>query len=85
MDRTTKDRLLFVLHRAWVESRLLSREGNSEQAEELADLMEIVRGIIAHDKEDELDMLREGLAAYTKKFESRFDYLACLEAEPPAF
>ena len=83
MNSEIKHRLLFVLHRAWIESRLLSRQGNCEQAEELADLMEIVPGIIAYQKEEDLKILKEGLAAYVKRFESRFDYPAALELEPP--
>lgn len=84
MSDSTKQRLLYILHRGWVEARLLAMKGDNKQAEELADMLEIVPSIIAFDKIEDLVLLRQSFQDYSAKFASRFDYSALLDSDPPS-
>jgi hypothetical protein len=83
MSDSIRQRLLFILHRGWVEARLLAMKGDNKQAEALADMLEIVPAIIAFNKDDDLAMLRQSFAEYSAKFASRFDYHVLLDTEAP--
>jgi hypothetical protein len=56
----------------------------AEQARAIADLMEVVPGIIAFEKVDQLRILESELSKYGRKFSSRFDYASYLTREAPA-
>ncbi len=83
MNVESKNRLLYMMHRAWVESRLLAQSRNSAQSEDLADVMELVPGIIAFENDEELAALRTYLIEYTAKYVTQFDYHSYLDRDPP--
>jgi hypothetical protein len=59
-------RLLYVLHRGWVEARNCTL--NAQQEFDLADAMHNIPGFLADWKDEYLEMIREDLRAYQKKY-----------------
>jgi hypothetical protein len=78
-------RLLFILHRALVESRLLAQAGRAQQVLDLADALEPLPGWMAAWKDEYLDAIRSNLETYAKKYPSAFCYLDFIDRyEPPS-
>ena len=80
-------RLLYILHRGWVEARLLAMAQRAEQLQKLADALEPIPGYLLRGPEDCLDLIRFNLGLYEEEYRGRcFDYLAILDqAEVPEF
>jgi hypothetical protein len=79
-------RILFILHRAFVEMRLLGSAGANIQVQDLSDALEVVPGWLTAWQDDYLDILKENLKAYQSKYPNAFDYLGFIEKyDPPAF
>ena len=79
-----RKRLLYILHRAFVESRLLATAGSTQQIFDLADAMEILPRYVEGCNEEDLELIRSVLTGYQQKYPaSRFNYLAHLEKDPP--
>ena len=79
-----KRRLLFILHQAFVEARLLALAKKHEQLHDLADAMELIPGMMKDWNESRLGEIRELLKTYqTKHREWRFDYLSRLDDQEP--
>ena len=75
-------RLLFIIHRAWVESRLLCMAGRVDQARDLADALELVPGAILRPRAEDLAVIRFSLGDYQARHAGRcFDYVAILDGE----
>lgn len=78
-------RLLFILHRAWVEARLLAQSGESQQLYDLADAMEPIPRWLAAWKDENLSEAEANLESYRRKYPHSFaysDYIA--RYDPPA-
>ena len=78
-----KKRLLHILHRGFVEARLLASAGNHQQLFDLADALETIPGCIDQWQDEHLDSIRFNLRTYQEKYPQAFDYLAYLEDYPP--
>jgi hypothetical protein len=79
-------RLLFVLHRGLVESRLLAQAGKQQQMFDLADALEPLPGWLASWKDEHLDAVRENLRVYAGKYPEAFRYLDFIDNyDPPPF
>ena len=80
-------KVLFILHRGWVEARLLALADRTVQLYELADALEPVPGYLLRQPGDCLELLRLNLSVYENKYQGRcFEYLAILDrAEVPEF
>jgi hypothetical protein len=77
-------RLLYMLHRGFVEARLLAMAGKNQQLADLADTMEIVPSYLQSGNDEELEIIRFGLEKYRETYPSQvFDYLGCLSGEEP--
>lgn len=77
-------RLLFILHRGFVESRALALAKRDQQLAELADIMEVVPGYIHCPDEEDLEIIRLGLQKYQDKYPSHlFDYVGYLSGDEP--
>lgn len=80
-----EQRLLFILHRALVEARLLAQAGKSQQVHDLADAMEPLPGLIASWKDEYLEAARSNLETYAAKYPDAFGYLDFIDKyDPPA-
>jgi hypothetical protein len=78
-------RLLFILHRALVEARLLAQAGNTQQVHDLADALEPLPGWIASWKDEYLEATRSNLETYAVKYPNAFGYLDFIDKyDPPA-
>ena len=76
-------RLLFILHRGLVESRLLAQGNKVEQLFDLADALEIIPGHVDQWDDRNLDAVRFSLKNYRDKYPSpSFDYLRYLDIDP---
>jgi hypothetical protein len=79
-------RLLFILHRGWVEARLLGQGAKHQQVFDLADALEQLPGWLASWDDRHLDALRANLETYAKKYPDAFRYLDFIDTyDPPAF
>lgn len=80
-------RLLFILHRGWVETRLLASGQNFQQIFDLADALEIIPPALSHWTEGDLETIRVSLETYSRKYpNSTFNYADYLEKlQPPDF
>lgn len=79
-----KRRLLSILHRGFVEARLLASAEKHQQLFDLADALETIPGCIDHWQDEHFDSIRFNLRTYREKYGSQaFDYLAYLEDYPP--
>lgn len=70
-----RHRLLFILHRGWVEARMLAQGERHQQLYELADALEILPGCLETLDPETLDIIREELTRYETKYRpSCFEY-----------
>ncbi len=78
-------KLCYILHRGFVEARLLATH-RPEQARDLADAFEIIPGYLPNWDSDHLDQIRSHLSEYQHKYgRSPFDYIAVLDMDDEAF
>ncbi len=76
-------RLLFILHRGFVEARNLGYAGRSEQIAELADAMEVLPSEILKWDDRSMELVRFLLKNYEDKFPGlRYDYSPYLDRWP---
>ena len=74
-----KLRLLYILHRGFVEIRLLAMSNKSGQVLDLADALELIPGMIKNWHEADLDQVRSLLKTYQDKHPlNGFNFLARL-------
>lgn len=86
MSTDLQRRLLFILHRALVEARLLARAGRHDQVFDLADALEPLPAWMASWREEHLDSLRSNLSTYASKYPDAFGYIDFIDKyEPPPF
>jgi len=82
-------RLLFILHRGWIEARMLSQRQQWQQLYDLTDALEPIAASITRWNDDELQTTRTNLIAYeTKHSGNSFQYSQYLDRnapEPPPF
>lgn len=79
-----KLRLLFILHRGFVEARLLAGANKSNQIFDLADTLELIPGMLKDWHEGNLEQVRSLLKTYQEKYPvGGFDFLARLGDQPP--
>lgn len=82
-------RLLFILHRGWIEARLLSQRQAWQQLYDLTDALEPLPAAISRWNDQELEATRFNLNAYEKKYpENTFKYSQYLDLTsppPPSF
>jgi len=85
MDAVLNRKLLYILHRGWVEVRLLAQKNSITRIFDLADALEPITGYINNWKDEDLDAIRFNLTNYQEKYEKAncFDYVAVLDAEDP--
>lgn len=77
-------RLLFILHRALVEARLLAQAGKTQQVHDLTDAVEPLPGWMAAWKDEYLEAVRFNLETYLTKYPDAFGYLDFIDKyEPP--
>lgn len=67
----TRRRLLFILHRARVEARLLAQAGKMQQVHDLADALEPLPAWLASWKDEYLEATRLNLKTYTARYPGR--------------
>ncbi len=78
-------KLCFILHRGFVEARLLATH-KPDQAHDLADAFEIIPGYLPNWQKDSLALIRSHLHDYQDKYgPSPFEYLAILDMDDEAF
>jgi hypothetical protein len=84
-----KKRLLFILHRGWVEARELAALKKSEQLYDLADALHEIPACMSRWRAEDLDAIRLNLKTYCDKYPQsarRYQYLEFLDKwEPPSF
>lgn len=79
-----KVRLLFIMHRAFVEIRLLLSDNRVEQASDLSDIAELIPGMLIDWHDDHLEKIRTLLTKYQKKHAVwGFDFVSRLDKQPP--
>ena len=79
-------KVCYILHRGFVESRLLALQGKQQQLFDLADAFEPIAGFIPDWNEESLDVVRSNLRTYQSKYPpSTFDYLSVLEMDEQEF
>jgi hypothetical protein len=79
-------RLLFVLHRGLVESRLLARTSKQQQIFDLADALEQIPGWMATWDWRRLEDIRTSLQTYEGRYPDAFRYSDYLDKyAPPSF
>ncbi len=79
------NKLCYILHRGFVEARLLATH-RPEQARDLADAFEIIPGYLPNWNAASLDLIRSHLHDYQDKYgPSPFDYLAALDMDDAEF
>ncbi len=78
-------RLLFILHRGFVEIRnLAGSPENCQQISELADALELLPRFVTQCNQEELEVVRFVLKNYETKYPRRFyDYSKYLDQETP--
>ena len=79
-----KRRVLYVLHRGLVETRLLALAKKYQQLFDLADALEQLPGYLNDWHDEHLESIRFNLRVYQDKYPGEsFDYLAHLEEYDP--
>ena len=78
-----KLRLLFILHRGFVEARLLAAGSKAQQIFDLSDALELIPGMISNWEDKNLDQVRSMLENYQKKYSGGFDFLSRLADQSP--
>jgi hypothetical protein len=76
-------RLLFILHRGFVETRLLGQAQKHQQVFDLADALETIPGYLDVWEERYLESIRFNLKTYRQKYPGSFDYLRYLDVDAP--
>jgi hypothetical protein len=80
-----QDRLLRILHRAFVQARNLAQRGDCEQLYDLADTFEILPELMARWDETTLGQIRGILADFQAAHpECGYEYVSLLDAEDGA-
>jgi len=75
-----KLRLLFILHRGFVEARLLAAADKSKQIFDVADALELIPGMLKDWQNEDLDRIRSLLTAHQEKHPvGGFDFHARLD------
>jgi hypothetical protein len=78
-------RLLFIIHRALVEIRLLAQAGRTQQAFSLADALEPLPGWLVAWRDEYLEEVHSNLETYASKYPDAFDYISFIDKhKPPA-
>jgi len=79
-----KLRMLFILHRGFVETRLLAGADKSMQVFDLADTLELIPGMLKNWNDGDLEQVRSLLKTYQDKYpKSGFDFLSRLSDQNP--
>jgi hypothetical protein len=79
-------KICYILHRGFVESRLLALQAKHQQVFDLADALEPIPGFIPDWDEECLDVIRSSLRTYQNKYPpSAFDYLNVLDMDEQEF
>jgi hypothetical protein len=79
-----KLRLLFILHRGFVETRLLAGADKSKQVFDLADALELIPGMLKNWNDGDLEQVRSLLKTYQDKYpKGGFDFLTRLSDQNP--
>jgi hypothetical protein len=77
-------RLLFILHRGWIEARMLAQRQAWQQLYDLTDALEPLPAAITRWNDDELNATRFNLTTYeTKHNENAFKYSQYLDLTAP--
>jgi hypothetical protein len=73
-------KVCYILHRGFVESRLLASQAKHQQLFDLADAFEQIPSFMTDWNDDCLERLRSNLQTYQEKYPpSSFDYLGVLD------
>jgi hypothetical protein len=84
-EQELRKRLLYILHRGFVEVRNLALAAGQEQIADLADVMEYLPRFVDKCTEEDLQIIRDELKKYHDKYRSGYDYPAHLdEYDAPA-
>jgi hypothetical protein len=83
LDNKLLLRLLFILHRGWVEARMLTQGQRWQQLYDLTDTLELLPSAITRWTPDELQATRENLVAYETKYPEAFKYAQHLDLNSP--
>jgi len=79
-------KICYILHRAFVQSRMLAGANRNEQAHDLADAFEVVPGCLPNWNDESLALVRSYIEPYQTKYgPSTFDYLAILDMDDASF
>ena len=79
-----KLRLLFILHRGFVEVRLLAQANKDQQVFDLADALELIPGMLKNWKNEDFERVRVLLKTYQNKYPAKgFDFLGRLSDQLP--
>ncbi len=82
-------RLLFIIHRGWIEARELAGMKKPEQLYDLADAMHSIPAYMSRWRSEDLDAIRFNLETYCQKYPDsakRFQYIEFLDQwQPPDF
>lgn len=82
MSDTIKQRLLYILHIGLVEIRNLAPQTEKQkQVCALADILELIPGVIAFNKEEYLAIIREEFEKYAAKYNSPYEYHLYLDRD----
>jgi hypothetical protein len=77
-------RLLFILHRGFVEVRLLAGAGKNNQVFDLADALELIPGMLKNWHDEDFEQVLLLLKTYQDKYPvGGFDFLARLRDHLP--
>ena len=86
MNSMLFQKVCYILHRGFVESRLLALQAKHQQLFDLADAFEQIPGFMADWNDDRLEAIRSNLRIYQCKYPpSTFDYLGILEMDDHEF
>ena len=83
LDNNLLLRLLYILHRGWVEARLLAQGHRWQQLYDLTDTLELLPSAITRWTPKELQATRENLVAYETRYPESFQYSHHLDLDSP--
>jgi hypothetical protein len=78
-EQELQKRLLYILHRGFVEVRNLALAAGQDQIADLADVMEFVPRFVNGCTTEDLELLRSEFKRYQDKYRSSYDYPAHLD------
>ena len=79
-----KLRILFILHRGFVEARLLAGANKSKQVFDLADALELIPGMLKNWHDGDLEQVKALLKTYQDKYPvGGFNFLSRLSDQNP--